>query len=99
MKGVEPSSLAWKARVIAVIRHPLNRNATTFRNIACPSTVQFQLLGFLSGGTLASSSNLGNLVGAEGFEPSSLSASDFKSGAVAYFATSPCFVASSIATF
>ena len=33
VKGVEPSSLAWKARVIAVIRHPLSKkgeNANRF---------------------------------------------------------------------
>jgi hypothetical protein len=40
VEGVEPSSLAWKARVIAVIRHPpgtsLTHNYKLIYNIAAP---------------------------------------------------------------
>ncbi len=35
MKGVEPSSPAWKAGVIAVIRHPQKYAATIPKNAGC----------------------------------------------------------------
>ena len=39
MKGVEPSSPAWKAGVIAVIRHPQKYGATILKNTECVNHV------------------------------------------------------------